>query len=334
MMRWRKALTYSATGLVAVIVLGLAAVGVGSLTASPTVGYWRELQSLERYRGAHDELLAQLGESPETRDVETTHGTVRTLTWSTDADGDPVLLIPGRSSGSAQWVENLPGWIGQRPIIAVDPLGDAGFSTQRLPFADAGEQADSYAEVLDALGVEAAHVVGHSFGGAQAATLASRRPGLMSSVTLFEPVLVADALPVSTFLWSTALLLPLPQGVRDRALAEIGGTTVDAVRSEGGAMTTLIDAASSGYAAALPTPRELDDDAWRAIDAPLRVDLGGAHSLSGPDAAERLRTLLPDAEVTVWDGGTHSLPMDESERFARLLPEFWVEAETEAEAES
>lgn len=295
------------------------------LRGGSEVGHWRTAEAFADYRAAHTELLATVPTAPEHLDVPTDHGVVHTLHWP--GDGEPVLLIPGRSSGSAQWVENLPGWIGDRPLYALDPFGDAGFSTQRLPLDSPEDQADAYAAVLDELGIARAHIVGHSFGGAQAATLATRHPDRVATLALIEPVLVIAPLPTATFFWAMVSALPVPQSWRDRALAEIGGTTVEEVRADS-PMTRMIDVASQGYSAQLPMPRTLRDEEWRTLDMPVRLDLGGRQSLSGPDAAERIRTLLPDATVTVWPDGTHSLPMDHHTEFDRLLPEFWDTAAT------
>lgn len=315
--------------IVVLVVLALIGAGLVWLSSGPQVGQWEDSEAEQRYARAYEDLLADLPEEPEQGEVETSHGTVHYLRWDGDGEGEPVLLFPGISSGAAQWVENLPAWIGERDIIAVDPLGDAGFSVQTVAFEDTADQAGVYAELLDELGIERAHVVGHSFGGAVAATFASLNPDRVASLELLEPVVVADSMPLSTYFWATVSSLPLPQSWRDRALAEIGGTSPEDVRGDGGPMVELIDAASTGYAAALPLPKELTDEQWQAITAPVRLDLGGQQSLSGADAADRIRGLLPGAQVTVWENGTHSLPMDEAEEFGRLLPTFWAQSETE-----
>lgn len=318
-------------GRAGVVLLALVAVAstTALLRSGPDVGHWRSAAALAEYQRAHEELIAELPAAPEQLDVSTTFGTVRVLHWpAPDPNpGDPALLIPGRASGSAQWVENLPGWIGTREIYALDALGDAGFSAQRVPLEGVEKQADAYAEVLDALSIGKVHVVGHSFGGAQAANLATRHPERVRSLALLEPVLVIERFPFSLYFWATLISLPVPDSWRDAGLARIGGATPEEVR-EGGAMTRLIDAAARGYSASLPTPGALSDEQWRSISAPLRLDLGGRQSLSGAGAADRIRELLPDAHVTVWPEGTHSLPMDQREDFDVLIPQFWVAAES------
>ncbi|MDO5682708.1 MAG: alpha/beta hydrolase, partial [Propionibacteriaceae bacterium] len=90
------------------------------------------------------------------------------------------------------------------------------------------------------------HVVGHSFGGATAAMFALAHSEQTASLTLLEPVGVIEPISLGTFFWATLTLLPVPQSVKDRALAEIGGTTVEEVR-ERTLMSVMIDAATQGY---------------------------------------------------------------------------------------
>ncbi|XKK39557.1 alpha/beta fold hydrolase [Nocardiopsis sp. ARC36] len=122
--------------------------------------------------------------------------------------GLPVVLLPGTRSGAPMWGENLTHWIGRRTVYAMDAVGDAGMSTQSVPFSSFDEQAAWVEQTLAGLGLERAHVVGHSFGGAIAATHALAHPGRVASLTLLEPVMVLHGLPASTYLWSVLLFLP------------------------------------------------------------------------------------------------------------------------------
>lgn len=296
---------------------------VSVVAAPPEVGHWRSAEGEQAYVRAYADVLAGLPPADEVLDVTSTYGTVRVLRWDGRDQGHPVVLLPGRSSGAPMWTENLPDWIGTRTVYALDPIGDAGLSSQRIPLASFEDQAEWISQTLTELGVARAHVVGHSFGGANAAILAVRHPGQVASLTLLEPVLVVQSLPASTYFWAMLTQLPVPQGVRDHALAQIGGTSVEEVR-ERTPMAALIDSATVHYAASLPMPRTLSDDEWRGLTMPVRADIAGTGSLAGgEEAAARLRALLPSATVTVWPRATHSLPMQERATLGPLLVEFW-----------
>ena len=106
--------------------------------------------------------------------------------------GDPsdpaILLIHGAGSSMLSWDEELCGRLadGGRHVIRYD-LRDAGRSVTYAPgtsdygYADLVEDATG---LLDALGVERAHVLGMSLGGGVAQLLALDHPGRVSALTL------------------------------------------------------------------------------------------------------------------------------------------------------
>lgn len=310
--------------LVALVVAWLVVDKAASVVApEPQVGHWRSAGAQEAYAVAYRDVMAELPAPTRVLDIQTEHGSIRVLEWMGEEAGPPVLLVPGMSSGAPMWSENLPAWIGKRTMYALDPLGDAGFSSQRLPLTGFEAQAQWIGEAVPGLGLGRVHVVGHSFGGATAAMYALKHPEQVASLTLLEPVWVIESFPVSTFWWATVALLPVPQSWRDRALAEIGGTTVAEVR-ERTPMSVMIDAAAQGYSAGLPLPRRLTDDEWGNLVMPLRVDIAGTKSLAGGQrAVDRMRALRPGATVTLWPAATHSLPMQEREAIGSALLEFW-----------
>ncbi|WP_217428418.1 alpha/beta fold hydrolase [Microlunatus speluncae] len=280
-------------------------------TSSAKIGRWRSSAAREAYVEAYQTVLRTLPEPTRTLDVETEFGSVRAYEWEGTASGPPVLLLPGRASGAPMWAENLSDWIGQRTIYAIDAIGDAGLSVQTRPFANSDDQAEWIAQTITGLGVDKVHSVGHSFGGAIATIHALRHPEQVATLALLEPVLVLRPPPVSSLFWATITQLPLPRSWKDRALAELGGVTVEEVRVRT-PLSIMIDHGSSGYRAVLPTPRMLTDQEWRSLPMPLRADFAGTKSLAGgTKAAERLRSLRPDATVELWPNASHSLPMQE-----------------------
>ncbi|WP_394277098.1 alpha/beta fold hydrolase [Luteococcus sp.] len=289
----------------------------------PQVGHWRTMEDQARYGTARDAVMSRLPRPDHERSVVTSFGLVRVVTWVGGQPGSPVVLLPGHSSGIPMWADNLPSWIGTRTIHALDPVGDAGMSAQTVPMSGPDDQAQWVSEVIAALDIHRAHLVGHSFGAATAAVVATRYPEQVASLALLEPVLVIQRPSATVLLWSGVLALPTPQSWRDHALARIGGTSVEEVRQRT-PMSEMIDAASSGYRPAMPTPPRLTDDEWSRLAMPVRVDLGAASTLSGHErAAERIRALLPDATVKVWPGRGHSLPMEEKDALGDELLDFW-----------
>lgn len=295
--------------------------------SDPQAGSWRSQAGYEAYKVAYDEAMATMPAPTRTHDVRTEFGIVRVYEWAADedaADGAlPVVLVPGIQSGVPMWAENLPHWTGTRTIYAMDALGDAGLSTQSVPFESFDHQVNWLEQTLAGLELGQVHMVGHSFGGAGAATHALHHPDRVASLTLYEPVLVLDGMPASIYLWSSMLLLPTPQSWKDRALAEIGGVTVEEVR-ERTPMSVMIDEGSKHYNSAQRTPRTLTDAEWHAMGMPIRVEIASDKSLAGgQEAADRARSLGLD-QVIVRPNTTHSLPMQAAEELGTEMEQYWT----------
>lgn len=290
---------------------------------APQAGYWRSDAGFEAYKAAYDEAMAGMPAPTRTHDLPIEFGSVRAYEWAAGPhDASPVVLVPGIRSGVPMWAENLPYWLGERTVYAMDAVGDAGLSTHAVPFDSFDHQVGWLEQALTSLGIERAHVVGHSFGGAIAATHALRYPGRVGSLTLLEPVMVLGSLPLSMYLWSALLLLPVPQAWKDKALAEIGGVTVAEVR-ERTPLAVMVDEGSKHYVAATLTPRTLTDAEWRSMPMPIRVEIASDKSLAGGRrAAERARSLGIDPTI-VRENTTHSLPMQAAEVLGRELPAYW-----------
>lgn len=310
---------------------GLAATKLSSvLDPGPKPGYWRNQAGFTDYLSAYTEAMATTPQPTHTHDVRIDFGSVRVYEWAPDrgtpAEALPVVLVPGIRSGVPMWAENLPHWIGERRVLAMDAVGDAGMSTHAIPFESFDHQVDWLEEVLAEMGLDQVHVVGHSFGGAIAATHSLHHPQRVATLTLLEPVMVLHGMPPSIYLWSTMLMLPLPQGWKDRALAEIGGVSVEEVK-ERTPVAVMIDEGATHYNSVTLTPRTLRDAEWHSMPMPIHVEIASDRSLAGGErAAERARTLGLHT-VTVRPNTTHSLPLQAAEELGRELLSFWARSD-------
>ena len=95
----------------------------------------------------------------------------------------PVLLVHGFGADLNTWMFTQPVLAAGRRAVALDLPGHGG-SAKEVGAGDAESLTDAVEGALTALGVEQVHLVGHSMGGAIAALVALRWPGLVSSLTL------------------------------------------------------------------------------------------------------------------------------------------------------
>lgn len=298
---------------------------ITTVAPAPTTGHWRSEDGYREYLAAYEAAMATMDPPTRTHDVRTDHGTVRVHEWAGEdgtEDLPPVVLVPGLGSGTPMWAENLAPWLGERTIYAMDAVGDAGLSTHAVPFDSFDDHGHWVEQTLAGLDLDRVHLVGHSFGGAIAATHARLHPDRVASLTLLEPVMVMATLPASIYLWSAVILLPMPRSWQDVALAKIGGVSVDEVR-ERTPISAMVDAGTRHYAAVQLTPRTFTDEQWQAMPMPVRVEIASDSSLAGGDAAaERARSFGFD--VVVRPQTTHSLPMQAAEDLGKELPAYWL----------
>ena len=113
--------------------------------------------------------------------------------------GAPAVLIHGYGGDLNNWLFNLEPLAAVRPVIALDLPGHGGSSKAVGDGALTG-LANTVAGVMNSLGIDAAHLVGHSLGGAIALRLALDHPDLALSVTLICPAYLPGTFLSETFL--------------------------------------------------------------------------------------------------------------------------------------
>lgn len=106
------------------------------------------------------------------------------VTRSKGGSGTPVVMIHGFASDATSWAP-LEGHLKHRPVIRIDlPSHGKSPKLQIESFADLVREVR---RAFDGLGLEAAHLVGHSLGGAVCIALADTRPRSLSALTLIAP---------------------------------------------------------------------------------------------------------------------------------------------------
>jgi pyruvate dehydrogenase E2 component (dihydrolipoamide acetyltransferase) len=100
-----------------------------------------------------------------------------------DGAGTPAVLIHGFGGDLNNWLFNHAELAARRPVWALDLPGH-GESAKAVETGSLDELADAVLALLGAQGVEHAHLIGHSMGGAVAMAAAERAPERVASLTL------------------------------------------------------------------------------------------------------------------------------------------------------
>lgn len=125
---------------------------------------------------APDDAAESTGPAP--RDIEAGGRRLRILEIG---EGTPIVFIHGFGADLNAWMFTQPTLAEQHRTVALDLPGHGG-SVKDVGAGDIATLAGAVGDALDALGIDAPHLVGHSLGGAIALAVAKSRP--VASLTL------------------------------------------------------------------------------------------------------------------------------------------------------
>jgi 3-oxoadipate enol-lactonase len=246
--------------------------------------------------------------------------------------GPPVLFIQGLGAGKSGWVLQRLATAPWYQGIALDNRG-AGRSDKPHGSYSLEQMADDAVAVLDHAGIEAAHVVGASMGGAISQIIAVKYPQRTRSITL-------ACTAGTNHPWREELL----ESWRENAVSGGMGTmSREAVRWVMGPRSFRRFVPAMGWLGPLALGRPahafagqvdaiLDADVtWidelENIDVPVMVLAGNQDILTPRGDSEELFDRIPTAELVVISGAAHGFMVEHASTFNRVLLEFLGRAE-------
>jgi pimeloyl-ACP methyl ester carboxylesterase len=105
------------------------------------------------------------------------------LDWG--GDGDPLLLLAGLGCTAHVYAELAPHLSDRFRVLALTRRGH-GLTDQVQSGHSLTDAAEDARRLLDALGIERAHLAGHSMGGGEVSALAARHPGRVARVVYLD----------------------------------------------------------------------------------------------------------------------------------------------------
>jgi 3-oxoadipate enol-lactonase len=257
-----------------------------------------------------------------------TNGAVR-LHWEEQGTGTPVLLIMGHLFPGVMWWPVLPALAAAHRVVWFDNRGTGDSdATDTATLADL--VADARA-VMDAAGLEQAHVVGVSMGGGIALKLAHDSPDRVRSVVLgctrLKTAGVAESKPVSGStlryrlpVWLLRPLLkkgmygpvcPPEQMRRDLEVLARAKWSPTGVWAQDMAIQTY----------------DMTPDKVATVAVPALVQHGTADRAVPYEHAGELMEALPDARLCTYEGAGHNYLVDCTEQATADLLAFFGEVE-------
>ena len=279
----------------------------------------------DRYMAAYDAMLRDWPVAFEEFDLTTRLGPTHIIA-SGPPDAPPLLLLPSFAGTATVWRLNVAGLSRQYRIYAVDVIGQPGKSLATRRLRNRHDYAEWLGDVLDALNIKRASIVGCSFGGFLSLNQASLTPERVDRVVLISPV-GTFASQFWELTWSARIKRPvvrfmrrLTGSTRAPSMADLGiQPPRDAIWSALMAATMAAVAKLSIISPAVFSGRELS-----AILAPTLLLIGDAEKLYEPAAMLALaRRRMPRLEGAIVPGADHiaamAQPDDVNQRIIAFL---------------
>ncbi len=270
----------------------------------------------------------------------------RRVSTLTMGDGPDVLLIHGLGATKSSFFDTAAALT--RAGYRVHALDLPGFGSSSKPLAgpySARWFADSVADVMDALGIESAHLVGNSMGGRVAIEVGLRAPERVKAVALLCPAVAfvrRDWHPLVRVLRPELGLLP--HNISRRAVAAqfwslfadrdqvdpaVADVVVDAFRhiyATKGARLAFLTAARNIYLER-PFGRGGFYPRLADLDAPALFVWGTHDKLVPPGLRHHVANWLPTARQVVLEDCGHVPQVERPDQTIALLQDFFAKAD-------
>jgi pimeloyl-ACP methyl ester carboxylesterase len=236
------------------------------------------------------------------------------LYYEVSGEGEPLLLLSGLGMNHLGWALQIPVYAREFKVIAFDNRGTGQSSSPEGVDYTIALLADDAAALLDALGVDAAHVYGVSLGGMIAQEMALRHPEKVRSLILGAtwpggpntvPPEASAAAALAEFVGSGESITPAffdvlfsPGFLADHGaeFLELGQLLADYP-----ATPTEVLTAQAGAAARHDTYDRLPE-----ITAPTLVIHGTDDTLIPTENGRILAERIPGAELILLEGARHA----------------------------
>ena len=254
------------------------------------------------------------------------------LEYEEKGSGEPVLLISPVVAGAFVPFMSAAALVDHYRLIRYHKRG-WGESTHTAAPVGITDHASDAAALLDHLGIDRAHVAGHSSGGSIALQLAFERPDVVHTLALLEPSLFTVPSAEALLRRAAPSVEAYQRGDHAEAVAGflslMSGLERDTCRRvidehvpRGVAEAT--EDADTLFGVELPAVAAWEFEAEQAavISQPVLSVLGSDTERLWVEVADRLGAWFPQAEQLVVDGVGHLLQMQRAEPVARGVAEF------------
>lgn len=242
-------------------------------------------------------------------------------------DAPPLVFIAGMGGAGSFWTPQLEAFARTYRVLVYDQRGTGG--TERVKVDSVEQLADDLIALMRELGMDGAHLVGHSTGGAIAMVMAVRAPDLVRSLVLYASVHRADAyrrrvwglrkqilqqLGPEVYARTTSLFFYPPEYVarNDEAIREAEGRAASSEVPAPEIQASRIDAILN-FEYVEPLSQ---------VKAPTLVYCAEDDMLTPAYFSREIASLIPGARLVLLPRGGHAFSRSRTEEFNNTVLEF------------
>ena len=255
------------------------------------------------------------------------------ICYDSAGEGTPLLLVPGLGGVGAYWRPQIEAFSQHFQVITHDHRGCGQSSRSRITYS-IEQMTDDLLKLMDAIGIDRAHFVGHSTGGAMGQVMAIEHSDRVISLTLANTwtkacpfrqrvmatrkALLAHVSP-EAYVAATRLFLFPSWWIRDHH-----------AQLEEQAAHQLADfPAAEIQISRIDAGLQFDRTAQLGeITTPTLVVGAWDDHLTPAYYSEELAKLIPGARLVVLERGAHCCSLTVPDEFDRTVLPFLLEAET------
>jgi pimeloyl-ACP methyl ester carboxylesterase len=279
-----------------------------------------------RYRAIYDKRVQDWPVQCDELDVPTRFGMTHVIA-SGSVDAPPLFLLAAMMFGATQWRASVAELSRHFRVYAVDVIGEPNKSKPTCGLGTRQGYADWFTDLLDALKIERASIVGNSYGGFLALSQASLTPQRIDRIVLLSP---AETLaPIGWRFYAHILriaFLGLLPNLRSRVATAMGtwmanGTSLDP-RDENLRELFKISVLEGRHAGVV-WPRVFSRTELAAIRAPTLLLIGDKEVIYQPESTlRRALARMPGLEGAIVPDANHLPAMTQPDAVNARIIEF------------
>lgn len=241
--------------------------------------------------------------------------------------GHPLIFVSGLSGTARSWQPQIAAFSEHYQVITYDQRGTGASDTRQTHFSVDG-MAEELVALMDALGIERAHLVGQSTGGAISQTVAIEHPERVAGLVLFSTWTHCD--PWFRRLFEARRRMYLECGPELHQMfhplflfppdyVNVHDAELEEERRRSTASAPPVEV-SIGRIDAI-TAFDRRDDLGR-IGSPTLVMVAENDYITPSYFARALHAAIRGSRLHVFDGGGHSLSKTRTSEFNRIVLDF------------